>query len=159
MKKIVMMIILGIMLNSCGTLGLARYGIEETISSMETQKLNNQAKSKTGSAAILNEKYRKEVEEAIKDVSKRAINKQIQFGEITLIISENTTLNSKQGNIVDLKTGFGLPIYFIKESYCSNLTFTKKINGNHYKINYYGNLINELAQKIIKANGFTKTCN
>ncbi|WP_158612539.1 hypothetical protein [Leptotrichia sp. OH3620_COT-345] len=44
MKKIIMMIIIGIMLGSCGILGLARYGIEKTISDFKEDELTEPIK-------------------------------------------------------------------------------------------------------------------
>ncbi|RRD33785.1 hypothetical protein EII29_11770, partial [Leptotrichia sp. OH3620_COT-345] len=83
MKKIIMMIILGIILSSCGTLGLARYGIEETIRDGESEKRSKILREKEAGGS--GEKDEKIVEEAIKDISVRSINKRVQFGETTLL--------------------------------------------------------------------------
>ncbi|RRD34562.1 hypothetical protein EII29_11655 [Leptotrichia sp. OH3620_COT-345] len=97
------------------------------------------------------------VEEAIKDISVRSINKRVQFGETTLLIPENTRINPKLGNIVDEKTGYGIPITFSKNIHC-----IKKIEKNLTYGFFYDKsnvLISKIAQKIIKANGFKNTCN
>ena len=81
--------------------------------------------------------------------------------EAILLIPENTELNKKVGNIVDMKTGYGIPIYIINDGeHCSQLAFTKRVNGKYYKISYLENNIeiSKIAQKIIKENGFTKGC-
>ena len=60
-----------------------------------------------------------------------------------------------------MKTGYGIPIYIINDDkHCSQLAFTKRVNGKYYKISYLENNIeiSKIAQKIIKANGFTNTC-
>ncbi len=77
------------------------------------------------------------------------------------MIPENTELNGKFGNIVDKKTGYGIPIYFIKAGkHCSELAFNKRLNGENYRISYLESNVDvsKIAQKIIKANGFTKSC-
>ena len=106
--------------------------------------------------AIYNEKYKSGVYEAIKDVVKRPINNKVQFEGITLIIPENTYINQKGGSIVDIKTGYGLPINFNSSGSCT----TKKVENKIYGILYNEMIpgVEEIAQKIIKANGFTKTC-
>ena len=116
---------------------------------------------KNGGGAISVDKYKEGVEATIKDILKRPINKRIQFEEAVLLIPENTELNKKVGNIVDMKTGYGIPIYIINDDkHCSQLAFTKRVNGKYYKISYLENNIeiSKIAQKIIKANGFTNTC-
>ena len=103
----------------------------------------------------------REVFSVVKEVLKRPINKRIQFEEAVLLIQENTELNKKVGNVVDEKTGYGIPIYIINDGeHCSQLAFTKRVNGKYYKISYLENNIeiSKIAQKIIKANGFTKGC-
>ncbi|RRD37414.1 hypothetical protein EII29_11185 [Leptotrichia sp. OH3620_COT-345] len=119
-------------------------------------------KRKDGPSAISEEKYREGVEETIKNISKRPINKKVQFGEATLLIPENTIINSKQRNIVDMKTGYGIPIIFSETERCSNVFYCKQIKKEqYYKILYDEKdfEISKISEKIIKANGFTKTCN
>ena len=122
----------------------------------ESTEMSERSK-KNGSGAITNEKYKDGVKEAVKDILKRPLNKNESFKEIKLIIPLNTSINQKQGNIVDLRTGYGIPITFGEGRTCNE----KKIGNN----TYYGILYNEkipgveeLAQKIIKANGFVNTC-
>ena len=93
---------------------------------------------------------------------KRPVNKKVQFEGATFIIPENTRLNPKHGNIVDEKTGYGIPIYFIRAGkHCSELAFNKKRGNENYRLSYLENNMNvsKIAQKIIRANGFTKSCN
>ena len=98
----------------------------------------------------------------MKDILKRPMNKKEEIEGIKLIIPESTSINTKLGNIVDTKTGYGIPIIFGRTSRCSDVFYHKKTSlGNYYSLSYndYHTLTNEIAQKIIKANGFTKTCN
>ena len=127
---------------------------------MKEEKYANSLKEKEAGGA--EEKDKKIVEGVIKDILKRPINKHVQFGEITLLIPENTRLNTKVGNIVDEKTGYGIPIYFIRAGkHCSELAFNKKRGNENYRLSYLENNMNvsKIAQKIIRANGFTKSCN
>ena len=145
------------LLSSCGML---RYGVEKTVYEMKEEKYANSLKEKEAGGA--EEKDKKIVEGVIKDILKRPINKHVQFGEITLLIPENTRLNTKVGNIVDEKTGYGIPIYFIRAGkHCSELAFNKKRDNENYRLSYLENNMNvsKIAQKIIRANGFTKSCN
>ena len=48
---------------------------------------------KDGPSAIVVDKYRVGVEEAIEDILKRPVNKKVQFEGATFIIPENTRLN------------------------------------------------------------------
>lgn len=115
---------------------------------------------KNGGGAIDNEKYKDGVKEAMKDILKRPMNKKEEMEGIKLIIPESTSINTKLGNIVDTKTGYGIPIIFSKTSRCSDVFYRKKISSNNYlNLSYDSNpLTNEIAQKIIKANGFVNTC-
>ena len=156
-KKIMIVIGLIMLLSSCGML---RYGVEKTVYEMKEEKYANSLKEKEAGGA--EEKDKKIVEGVIKDILKRPINKHVQFGEITLLIPENTRLNTKVGNIVDEKTGYGIPIYFIRAGkHCSELAFNKKRGNENYRLSYLENNMNvsKIAQKIIRANGFTKSCN
>ena len=158
-KKIMIVIGLMILLGSCGEL---RYGVEKTVFEMEQDKETKERQKKWGGGAISNKNYESSVLEVIEDVLRRPINKHVQFGEITLLIPENTRLNTKVGNIVDEKTGYGIPIYFIRAGkHCSELAFNKKRGNENYRLSYLENNMNvsKIAQKIIRANGFTKSCN
>ena len=71
-------------------------------------------------------------------------------------------MNQEAGNIVDLKTGYGLPIGFTSYDGCSEVFYYKKIRGDlYYRLTYNEMIpgVEEIAQKIIRVNGFTKTCN
>ena len=96
----------------------------------------------------------------MKDILKRPLNKREQMDGLTLILPENTSINTKMGNVIDLKTGYGIPIIFGKTNRCSDVFYHKKISSDsYYSVSYNRYLLtNEIAQKIIKANGFTKTC-
>ncbi|RRD37227.1 hypothetical protein EII29_11275 [Leptotrichia sp. OH3620_COT-345] len=97
----------------------------------------------------------------MKDISKRPVNKKVQFEGITLILPQGTSINQKLGNLIDSQTGYGIPIIFSKTNSCSNVFYHKKISLNNYCSLSYNRYLstNEIAQKIIKANGFTKMCN
>ena len=101
------------------------------------------------------------LKKGIEDVMKRPVNKRVEFEGITFIIPENTRINPKHGNIVDEKTGYGIPVIFYIENYCTDVFYRKKIRNDKYILLFYNRRETELdtiAQKIIKANGFTKNC-
>ena len=158
MKRMIILIVMGLTLSSCQ---LFTEAIKDNIHRYEMEQETKERHKKNGGGAISVDKYKEEVEATIKDILKRPINRRIQFEEVVLLIPENTELNKKVGNIVDIKTGYGVPIYFINDGeHCSQLAFTKRVNGKNYKISYLENNIeiSKIAQKIIKANGFTNTC-
>ena len=155
-KKMIILIIMGLTLSSCQ---LFTEAIKDNIHRYEMEQETKERHKKNGGGAISVDKYKEGVEATIKDILKRPINKRIQFEEAVLLIPENTELNKKVGNIVDMKTGYGIPIYIINDGeHCSQLAFTKRVNGKYYKISYLENNIeiSKIAQKIIKENGFTK---
>ena len=127
----------------------------------ERERSAREGTKKDGPGAINNEKYTEGVKEAIQDVMKRPVNKRVEFGETILLIPENTRLNSKHGNVVDEKTGYGIAVIFYIEDYCTEVFYRKKIEENKYIMLFYNRRdksLDTIAQKIIKANGFTKTC-
>ena len=131
------------------------------ISIEQKEKERREGTKKDGPGAISKDEYKEGVEEAIKDVMKRPVNKRVEFEGITFIIPENTRINPKHGNIVDEKTGYGIPVIFYIENYCTDVFYRKKIRSDKYILLFYNRRETELdtiAQKIIKANGFTKTC-
>ena len=111
---------------------------------------------KDGPAAIDESKYKEGVEEAIKDVLKRPINKKVEFKGTTLIIPEGTRINPKHGNIVDEKTGYGIFISFSINSHC----ISKKVNNREYGFFFdkHDVNINKIAKEIMRINGFKDTC-
>ncbi len=155
MKKRIMMIMLTIMmLSSC-------YYADQVFGDIKDEYRTSKTREKNGGGAINNEKYESGVKESMKDILKRPLNKREQMDGLTLILPENTSINTKMGNVIDLKTGYGIPIIFSKTNRCSNIFYHKKIGpDSYYSLSYndYHTLTNEIAQKIIKANGFTKTC-
>ena len=150
MRRLMTIGMMLLMLSSC-------YYFNQVVDDIKESTEMSERSKKNGSGAITNEKHKDGVKEAVKDILKRPLNKNESFKEIKLIIPLNTSINQKQGNIVDLRTGYGIPITFGEGRTCNE----KKIGNN----TYYGILYNEkipgveeLAQKIIKVNGFVNTC-
>ena len=150
MKRMMVIMLTIMMLSSC-------YYADQVFGDIKESHEMAQSLKKNRGGAIYNEKYKSGVYEAIKDVVKRPINNKVQFEGITLIIPANTYINQKGGSIVDIKTGYGLPINFNSSGSCT----TKKVENKIYGILYNEMIpgVEEIAQKIIRANGFTKTCN
>lgn len=160
LKKGIILLILSLIFSSCqGLRDFAEFsGVTKIVDDIKESNMHRLARKKDGWNAISNKEYKAEVEEIIKDISKRPINKEVQFEETTFIIPEGTKINQKIGNIVDEKTGYGIYIYFSGENswyrmYTPALAFKKPDKGIYYKL-MYNNSTTELAQKIIKINGF-----
>jgi len=100
-KRMIILTVMGLTLSSCQ---LFTEAIKDNINRVERERERKEVRKKDGPAAIDVDKYRVGVEEVIKDISKRPINKEVQFEGITLIIPEGTKINSKHGNLVDEKT-------------------------------------------------------
>ena len=132
------------------------YYFNQVVDDIKEGNMVSSSLKKDGSSAYRNEKNKEEVYKAIIDISKRPINKKVQFEGSEIIIPEKTYIHDKDGNIVDLKTGYGIPINFNAYGACTQ----KKIKDKNYGILYNEKIpgVEELAQKIIKANGFVNTC-
>ena len=161
LKKVIMVIMLGLMFSSCDFIHYGKIAIQDNVRRIEMERERKELSKKDGPGAIMTDEYKKGVERATQDIMKRPINKKVQFEGATFIIPENTRLNSKHGNIVDEKTGYGIAIMFKVKEYCTEVFYRKKVKDNKYILLYYNNMdkdLNEIAQKIIKANGLTNTC-
>ena len=162
LKKVIMVIMLGLIFSSCDLIYYGKIAVYENKYRAESERETREATKKDGPGAISKDEYKEDVERIIQDVMKRPINKRVEFEGTTLLIPENTRLNLKHGNIVDEKTGYGIPILFKTDDGCTPETFyTKKVRSNLYIVlgyNYKDKGLDVIGQKIIKANGFTNTC-
>jgi len=149
MRRLMMIVIMLLMLSSC-------YYFNQVVDDIKEGNMVSSSLKKDGSSAYRNGKNKEEVYKAIIDISKRPVNKKVQFEGSEIIIPEKTYIHDKDGNIVDLKTGYGIPINFNAYGACTQ----KKIKDKNYGILYNEKIpgVEELAQKIIKANGFVNTC-
>ena len=164
LKKGIMLIVLGLIFSSCDFIYYGKIVVQDNIRYLEREKERKESRKKDGPSASGNVKYpeyKKGVKEAIQDIMKRPVNKKVEFEGLTLLIPENTRLNLKHGNVVDEKTGYGIPILFERDDYCTKVFYSKKVRNNLYILIEYNDMDKDLdviGQKIIKANGFTKTC-
>jgi len=162
LKKGIVLIMLGLIFSSCDLIYYGKIAVYENKYRAESERETREATKKDGPGAISKDEYKEDVERVINDIKKRPVNKRVEFEETTLLIPENTRLNLKHGNIVDEKTGYGIPILFKTDDGCTPETFyTKKVRSNLYIVlgyNYKDKGLDAIGQKIIKVNGFTKTC-
>ena len=156
LKRVVMLIVLGLILSSCDFIHYGKIAIQDNIRRIEMEREKKSVMKKDGPAAIDVDEYKEGVEEAIKDILKRPINKKVEFEGITLIIPEGTRINPKHGNIVDEKTGYGIFISFSINSHC----ISKKVNNKKYSFFFDKNDANvaRIAKEIMRVNGFEDTC-
>ena len=156
LKRIVMLIVLGLILSSCDFIHYGKIAIQDNIHRIEMEREKKSVMKKDGPAAIDVDEYKEGVEEAIQDISKRPINKKVQFKGITLKIPEGTKINPKHGNIVDEKTGYGIFISFSINLHC----ISKKVNNREYGFFFDKNntSISKIAKEIMRVNGFKNTC-
>ena len=162
LKKGIVLIMLGLIFSSCDLIYYGKIAVYENKYRSELERSAREGMKKDGPGAINNEKYTEGVKEAIQDVMKRPVNKRVEFEETTLLIPENTRINLKYGNIVDEKTGYGIPLLILIETDgCSNVFYYKKVReGLYYKLLYNKRdlEISKISEKIAKVNGFTKNC-
>ena len=162
LKRVVMLIVLGLIFSSCDFIHYGKIAVYENKLRSEREREREESRKKDGPSAAGNPKYEAGVELAKQDILKRPVNKKIEFEGVTLLIPENTRLNPKHGNIVDEKTGYGIALAIKRDNGCtSGVFYTKKIRNDKYIFLYYNDMKKDLdviAQKIIKANGFTNTC-
>ena len=156
LKRIVMSIVLGLIFSSCDFIHYGKIAIQDNVRRIEMEREKKSVMKKDGPAAIDVDEYKEGVEEAIQDISKRPINKKVQFEGITLIIPEGTKINPKHGNIVDEKTGYGIFISFSINPHC----ISKKVNNREYGFFFDKNntSISKIAKEIMRVNGFKDTC-
>ena len=161
LKRVIIVIMLGLIFSSCDFIYYGKIAIQDNIARIEKERERKELRKKDGPGAIVVDEYKEDVERVIQDISKRPVNKKVQFEGTTLLIPENTRLNPKHGNIVDEKTGYGIAIMFKKETYCVKVFYRKKVRNDLYIVlfyNYRDKNLNVIGQKIIKANGLTNTC-
>jgi len=156
LKRIVMLIVLGLIFSSCDFIHYGKIAIKENTRRIEMEREDKELRKKDGPNAIVVDEYKEGVEEAIKDVMKRPVNKRVEFEETTLLIPENTRINLKHGNIVDEKTGYGIFISFSINPHC----ISKKVNNREYGFFFdkHDVNINKIAKEIMRINGFKDTC-
>ena len=156
LKRIVMLLVLGLIFSSCDFIHYGKIAIKENTRRIEMEREEKSVMKKDGPAAIDVDKYKEGVEEVIKDISKRPINKKVEFKGTTLIIPEGTRINPKHGNIVDEKTGYGIFISFSINPHC----ISKKVNNREYGFFFDKNdtSISKIAKEIMRVNGFKDTC-
>ena len=155
-KRMIILIVMGLTLSSCDFIHYGKIAIKENTRRIEMEREEKSVMKKDGPAAIDVDKYKEGVEEVIKDISKRPINKKVEFKGTTLIIPEGTRINPKHGNIVDEKTGYGIFISFSINLHC----ISKKVNNREYGFFFDKNdtSISKIAKEIMRVNGFKDTC-
>ena len=147
---------MGLTLSSCDFIHYGKIAIQDNVRRIEMEREKKSVMKKDGPAAIDVDEYKEGVEEAIKDILKRPINKKVEFKGTTLIIPEGTRINPKHGNIVDEKTGYGVFISFSINPHC----ISKKVNNREYGFFFdkHDVNINKIAKEIMRVNGFEDTC-
>ena len=155
-KRMIILIIMGLTLSSCDFIHYGKIAIQDNVRRIEMEREDKELRKKDGPSAIVVDEYKEGVEEAIKDVIKRPINKKVEFKGTTLIIPEGTRINPKHGNIVDEKTGYGVFISFSINPHC----ISKKVNNREYGFFFdkHDVNINKIAKEIMRVNGFEDTC-
>ena len=140
MRRLMTIVIMLLMLSSC-------YYFNQVVDDTKESNKISKTRRKDGDNAYQNDKYKEGVYKAINDIVKRPLNKTTKFKEISIVIPEDT----------EIKTGYGIPIGIFNYRSC----IEKKLEGdNYYGLSYNEKIlgVEELAQKIIKANGFVNTC-
>ena len=138
-----------LMLSSC-------YYFNQVVDDIKESNKISKTRRKDGDNAYQNDKYKEDVYKVIDDIAKRPVNKKVQFEGTELIIPENTVINPDSWTLLDLKTGYGLPISFSTQGLCLNKTVKGKVYSLWYNKVMSG--VNEIGKKIEKANVFTYTC-
>ena len=149
MRRLMTIVIMLLMLSSC-------YYFNQVVDDIRDSNATERGRKKDGGGAYKNDKYKEGVYKAIDDIVKRPVNEKVQFEGTELIIPENTVINPDSWTLLDLKTGYGLPIGFSTISGCVKKTVKGKVYSLWYNKVISG--VNEIGKKIEKVNGFTYTC-
>ena len=126
LKRVIIVIMLRLIFSSCDFIYYGKIAIQDNIARIEKERERKELRKKDVPGAIVVDEYKEDVERVIQDISKRPVNKKVQFEGTTLLIPENTRLNPKHGNIVDEKTGYGIAITFEITERCSSVYYRKK---------------------------------
>lgn len=153
LKKGIVLIILGLIFSSCQEITIIKYSIDDAKQQAKIREITNPYYGKDGAWSY----------QTNKEVLKRPINKEIQFDGIKIMIPEDTKINSQKGAIVDIKTGYGLPICIYTKDYCdtySDARNKKRLARGYYYICYFSENkdTKALFEKISEVNGFTEGC-
>ena len=149
MRRLMTMGMMLLMLSSC-------YYFNQVVDDIKESNTMARGQKKDRGGAYKNDKYKEGVYKAIDDIVKRPVNKKVQFEGIELIIPENTAINNDTWTLLDLKTGYGLPIGFSTISGCVKKTVKGKVYSLWYNKVMSG--VKEIGKKIEKANDFIYTC-
>ena len=149
MRRLMTIGIMLLMLSSC-------YYFNQVVDDIKESNKISKTRRKDGDNAYQNDKYKEDVYKVIDDIAKRPVNKKVQFEGTELIIPENTAINNDTWTLLDLKTGYGLPIGFSTISGCVKKTVKGKVYSLWY--NDYISGVKEIGKKIEKANDFIYTC-
>jgi len=133
-KRMIILIVMGLTLSSCDFIHYGKIAIQDNVRRIEMEREKKSVMKKDGPAAIDVDEYKEGVEEAIKDVLKRPINKKVEFKGTTLIIPEGTRINP----------------------HC----ISKKVNNREYGFFFdkHDVNINKIAKEIMRVNGFEDVC-
>ena len=149
MRRLMTIGMMLLMLSSC-------YYFNQVVDDIKESNTMARGQKKDRGGAYKNDKYKEGVYKAIDDIVKRPVNKKVQFEGTELIIPENTEINNDTWTLLDLKTGYGLPIGFSTISGCVKKTVKGKVYSLWYNKVMSG--VKEIGKKIEKANGFVNTC-
>ena len=149
MRRLMRIGMMLLMLSSC-------YYFNQVVDDIRDSNAMERGRKKDGGGAYENDKYKEGVYKAIDDIVKRPVNKKVQFEGTELIIPENTEINNDTWTLLDLKTGYGLPIGFSTISGCVKKTVKGKVYSLWYNKVMSG--VKEIGKKIEKANDFIYTC-
>ena len=169
LKKGILLIMLGLIFSSCQEIAIIKYSIDDAIQQAKIREITNPYYGKDGAWSY---QTNKEVLNIVKEVLKRPINKEIQFDGIKIMIPEDTRINPQKGAIVDVKTGYGLPLSINYKTTCPSAVLEEEYKGlkllsgsvkdNKYMYIYTYNVNNsdldKLVNKIKEKNGFTHNC-
>ena len=149
MRRLMTIGMMLLMLSSC-------YYFNQVVDDIRDSNAMERGRKKDGGGAYKNDKYKEGLYKAIDDIVKRPVNEKVQFEGTELIIPESTVINPDSWTLLDLKTGYGLPIGFSTISGCVKKTVKGKVYSLWYNKVMSG--VNEIGKKIEKANGFIYTC-
>jgi len=149
MRRLMTIGMMLLMLSSC-------YYFNQVVDDIKESNTMARGQKKDRGGAYKNDKYKEGLYKAIDDIVKRPVNEKVQFEGTELIIPESTVINPDSWTLLDLKTGYGLPIGFSTISGCVKKTVKGKVYSLWYNKVMSG--VNEIGKKIEKANDFIYTC-
>ena len=133
LKKGIVLIMLGLIFSSCDLIYYGKIAVYENKYRAERERERREGTKKDGPGAISKDEYKEDVERVIQAIMKRPVNKKSRVWRNYLINPRKYKTKSKTWEYSGWKKqGYGIPVIFYIENYCTDVFYRKKIRNDKY---------------------------